>query len=420
MRRRVVTLVVIVAILGLIGWSVWRRLSERSAATGAAVPVPVAAALPARAAIERTLEYAGTLEARATVTVTPKAAGRIEHIAVIEGQAASKGQLLVQMEQDVASLEARQASAALAAAEAQLEQARRGVRPEELESARASLAQAERDLTTAEEDYRRAERLYKEGTIAKAKFEEADRQYRAAQTTLDNARRGVQMMEQGAGSEEQQMADARVQAARAQSDLAQLALDETRVVAPMAGRVAKVLADEGNLAGPATALVVLVNENAMVVKAAVPERWYGEFRSRRDRITARVAFAALPDHATFAGRLVAVSPTIDPASRTFTAEVEVTDPRRELAAGMYATVAFALERAEDALLLPLTAIVSRGGTTGVFVVAGEPPAARFLSVETGIESGPSVQVLGGIEETDRVIVEGNAFLEDGQAVEPGA
>jgi HlyD family secretion protein len=420
MSRRVITIIAIVLLLCLVGWRVVHRLFARPAEGAAAVAVPVATALPVRGPIERTMEYAGTLEARATVTVTPKAAGRIEGVAVSEGELVAKGQLLVQMEQEVARLQVQQATAALRAAEAQREKARRGVRPEELDNAKASLAQAEKDLATAQEDFGRAERLYAEGTIAKAKYEEADRQYRSAQTSLENARRGVQMMEQGAGSEEQRMADAQAEEARAQLDLAQLALDETRVTAPIAGRVAKVLADEGNLAGPATPLVALVNENAMVVKVPIPERWYGEFRSNRDRIGAMATFAALPGRQPFAGRLVSVSPTIDPASRTFTAEVEVSDPRKEVAAGMYASVTFALAHADDALLVPATALVTRGGTTGVFAAVGARPTARFLPVTTGIESGTVVQIVEGLDGGERVIVEGNAFLEDGEPVEPGA
>lgn len=422
MRRRVFAIVAALVILALIGWSVWRRLSARPAAVGAPIPAPVVAAVASRGPIERTLQYAGSLEPRATVTVTPKAAGRIERIFVSEGQAVAKGQLLAQMEQEVASLQAEQASAALRAAEAQLEMAKRGVRPEELENAKASLAQAEKDLSTAEENFNRSDRLYKEGTIAKAKYEDADRQYRAAETALENARRNVQMMAQGAGTEEQSMAEAQVKAARAQYDLARLALDETRIVAPIAGVAARVPADQGNLAGPSTPLVILTSETAMVVKAPVPERWYGLFRQARDRISARVSFAALPEPANFPGRLISISPTIDPASRTFTAEVEVSDPRRELAAGMYAAVDFVIEKATEALLVPATALVSRGGAEGVFVVDAPSPdaqVARFKPVRIGIESGPVVQVIEGIEAGAWVIVEGNAFLDDGQLVRTG-
>jgi RND family efflux transporter MFP subunit len=213
------------------------------------------------------------------------------------------------------------------------------------------------------------------------------------------------------------MAEAQLASARAQRDLAKLNLDNTRITAPIGGQVAKVPIDEGNLAGAATPLAVIVNEAVMVVKAAVPERHYGEFLAAGEAIDAGVVFAALPDRGALPGRLISISPTIDPASRTFTAEVEVNDPRGDLRSGMYASVTFRVARADDALLVPAAAICSRSGGRGVFVVDGG--VARFRVLETGIESGDAVQVTGGLTGGELVVVDGNAFLEDGQRVSVG-
>jgi len=92
----------------------------------------------------------------------------------------------------------------------------------------------------------------------------------------------------------------------------------------------------------------------------------------------------------------------------------VTDPAAELRSGMYASVTFQVERADDALLVPAAALCSRNGGRGVFVVDGD--VARFRVLETGIESGGAIQVTGGLAGGERVVVDGNAFLEDGQRV----
>jgi RND family efflux transporter MFP subunit len=416
MRRRLVAIAVVVVLAGLVGWSLWSRLGRRAAAA-APVAVPVAVQAAARGSIARSLRYAGTLEPRAMVTVLAKVPGRVERILVSEGDAVRAGRLLVLMEDDVARLQADSASAALATAQAQLEKARRGVRPEELANAQATLEAAEKDLADAETAGGRAERLYAEGAITATAREDAQGRLRAARTAVENARRGVQMMEQGAGSEEQRMAVSQLAAAQAQYDLAKLNLDNTRVTAPIGGEIAKVLIDEGNLAGAATPLAVIVNEAVMVVKAAVPERHYAEFLAGAERMRTEAVFTALPARGALPGRLIAVSPTIDPSTRTFTAEVEVTDVRAELRSGMYATVTFAVQRAEDALLVPAAALGTRGGARGVFIVDGG--VARFRALRTGIEDGETVQVLEGLAEGDLVVVDGNAFLEDGQRVSVG-
>jgi HlyD family secretion protein len=412
-HRTLILVAAAVALLGLVGWSAWSRLGRRQTAVPQ-VPVPVAVRTAQRGPISRSLRYTGTLEPHAMVTVLSKVPGRVERILVSEGQAVKKGQLLVLMEDDVARLQADQAAAALAADQAQLEKARRGVRPEELANARASLANAEKDLADAEVNFQRAERLYADGAISRAAREEAEARLRAARTGVDNARRSVRMMEQGAGSEEQRMAEAQLASSQAKYELAKLNLDNTHVTAPIDAQVARLPVDEGSLAGLSTPLAVLVNESAMVVKATLPERHYGAFLAGGERIRAQVAFAALPDRGALPARLVSVSPTIDPASRTFTAEVEVNDPRGGLASGMYASVTFEVERAEDALLVPATALCSRGGSRGVFVIDGG--TARFRALATGIEAGGAVQVLAGLAGGERVVVDGNAFLEDGQQV----
>jgi HlyD family secretion protein len=416
MKRRIVAIAALAVLAGLIGWSVWSRFGRRPPAPEP-VAVPVTVQAPVRAAISRSVRYAGTLEPRAMVTVLSKVPGRIERILVSEGDTVAKGQLLVLMEDDVARLQAEQASAALAAAQAQLEKARRGVRPEELVSAQATLAAAETDLEDAETAFQRAQRLFAEGVIAKAAQEEAEARLRAARTGVDNARRGVSMMEQGAGSEEQRMAEAQLASARAQRDLAKLNLDNTRVNAPIDGHVAKVPIDEGNLAGPATPLVVIVNETAMVVKAAIPERHFAAFLAAGERLRTEAVFAALAGRGALPGRVISIGPTIDPATRTFAAEVEVSDPKSELRSGMYASVTFQVERADDALLVPAAAICSRGGARGVFTVDGD--VARFRTLQTGIEADGRVQVLEGLAGAERVVVDGNAFLEDGQRVSVG-
>lgn len=162
------------------------------------------------------------------------------------------------------------------------------------------------------------------------------------------------------------------------------------------------------------------------MRIPLPEKLYGEFHERGGVITAQVTLPALPDAKPLAGRIASISPTVDPASRTFTAEVLIANPRGSMRAGMYAKVDFVMERAEGALLVPLSAVVKRGEKQGVFIVEeaaaeGSPDraaAARFREVVLGLRDGSKTQVLQGLAETDFVIIEGNAFLDDGQAVAP--
>lgn len=418
MKKRWIWIVLGAAVVGLIGYSVMSRVLAQSVKPDESAGVPVVATSPRRGEITRTLSYAGTLQPDSMVTLTPKVAGRIERILVKEGDWVAAGQVLVEMEDEVVRLQMQQAAGALSAAQAQFEKAKKGVRSEELQNAEASLAQAQKDVATAEQNFQRSERLYKEGAISRSKFEDGQRQFENAKTQVENARRSVQMMQKGASNEELDMAESQVKAMQAQYDLAKLQADYAKVTTPVAGRVAKVHTDQGNMAAQSTPIVTVVQDDTILVKIPVPEKYYGDIKARAASIEARVSPNALPGE-TFLGRVSAISPTVDPASRTFTVEVSLANGAGKLHAGMYAGVDLVVERIRDALLVPTVSLLKRGGKTGVYVlVQGGSWHAKFVEVATGLAEGDATQVLSGLAETDRVVSEGNSFLEEGEKVVP--
>jgi HlyD family secretion protein len=417
-KRRLWILILALIALAVLGVALLPRLRGAARAEEPQDWVPVIAGKPRLGMVERSIRVSGTLQPARTVAVTPKVPGRIERIFVEEGEAVSQGQLLVQIEDRAARLQMEQARAAWQAAEAQYEQARRGPRSEELENARALHAQAEADLGTAQESYRRAQALFAAGTIPKAQLEEAESRLRGARTGLENAGRTLAMLEQGAGPEEQEMARYQAEALRSAYELARLQVEFTSVRAPGPGVVVKVLKDEGNLAGTETAVLMLVQDDPLELEAAVPERYYGEVAAELKRIEARLTPEGYPGEEPVFGRVSAIEATVNPASRTFAVTVQVDNRAGRLRPGMYAEAELVLERVPDALLVPVSALLERGGQQLVFVLAPgvDPPRAVGRQVRTGIGGDEEVQVLSGLSLEDRIIVEGNAFLEDGQAV----
>jgi len=380
--------------------------------------VTVRVELPRVGTIERVLNTSGTLTAGSTITVTSKVSGRIEAIPVQEGQEVAEGELLVQIDEQTPRLQLDQAYAAWQVAQAQYEKALKGPRLEELENARALYEKAEKDLATAEESFGRSEQLYDGGTIPKAQFEQAESTLRAARTELENARRSLKMLEEGASPEERRMARAQAEAAKASYELARLQLENTRIRAPGAAVVAKVLQDEGNIVGTSTPILVLVQDDRIQVEIELAEKYYGEILSSGGSLEARIFPQAYPGTDAFQGRIFTVAPTINPGSRTFTVTVDITDPRDLLRPGMYAEVDLVLRRVPDALLIPASAVLERAGERIVFVVegSGQTAVASARAVVPGLSSAAQVQVLSGIDPEDRVIVEGNSFLEEGQRI----
>jgi membrane fusion protein (multidrug efflux system) len=165
-------------------------------------------------------------------------------------------------------------------------------------------------------------------------------------------------------------------------------------------------------------ILILVQDDPIHADIAVPERYYGEVAQKLGRIEARLSVAAYPENTVFSGRVIAISPTVHTGSRTFEVTVEIENANRLLRLGMYARVDLVMEKIAGALLIPRSALLDREEEKIVFVVQedGEGPRASIRKVRLGISNPGEVQILSGLSAQERIIVEGNAFLEDGQLV----
>jgi RND family efflux transporter MFP subunit len=402
---------------GLILYTIINRMMKKEEVDGE-VLTPVIAALPERGSISRKLYYSGTLMPKNTVMIISKVSGKIEKIFVKKGDVVTQDQTLVKIEDNAVSLRKEQAYSFLKVAEAQYEKAKKGLREEEIENARALVAQAEEDMALAEENFERTKNLFKSGTISKSTYDEAENMVRAGRTSLENAKRTLMLMEQGASDEEIEMAKANAEAARAQFELAKLQVDFTELSTPGFGIVADILADEGNLVGTSTPIMTIVQINPILAKIPVPEQYYGEFLENKETISIDIFPIAYPDSGGFNGDITAISPVIDPMSRTFEVEIEISNPIRKLRPGMYVNVEITLEVHDHALLLPSTAVVTRDNKKVIFIIEENSPVTVVRhEIMTGISTTDTVEILSNIPEGRQVIIEGNLFIEHGQSVQ---
>src|SRR6516162_9625335 len=95
-------------------------------------------------------------------------------------------------------------------------------------------------------------------------------------------------------------------------------------------------------------------------------------------------------------------------------EIEMPNPTGDLRPGAYAGVQLELERKQNALLVPVQALlVEKAGTSVFTVVDGK---ARKKPVQVGFNDGSNVEIAGGIQPDQAVILLGKQVLNDGQPV----
>ena len=181
------------------------------------------------------------------------------------------------------------------------------------------------------------------------------------------------------------------------------------LLAPISGVITELMAREGMTVTVGSSLFRINGLRKVWVDAEVAET-LGERVHRGDAVHARTA--ALPGVA-FDGRVGAILPSVNVATRTLTARVELANPRMELLPGMFVTAQFAPAATADVLLVPSEAVIETGTRRVVMLAEGD---ARFrrVNVETGAQGGGQTEIRSGLTVGQKVVVSGQ-FLIDSEA-----
>lgn len=338
-------------------------LAFASAIAHAQQPAPVAIAEPVlEPAVEQVL-LTGSFAARRAAGLSPRLAGRVESIHFEAGDAVEAGQVLVRLDERLATLE---------------------------------LAQAEADVARARAAYDEAIRLRDEGQrLAEDRFL-PDTEIRARASGAEVAR-------------------AELAVAEAARDTVAERLAFHEVIAPFDGVVARRLVDEGEWVPTGAAVGELVAIDELWLELQAPQRLWPQL----GRATgADVEVDAIPGR-SFRAELVARVPVSDPDARTFLVRLALIERGADITPGMTARARIDLPSERDVLLVPRDALVRYpDGTVTLFIVDrnASPPVARQRQVTLGRVDGDRAVIASGLEPGLPVVTRGNEGLSDGQPV----
>jgi multidrug efflux system membrane fusion protein len=272
-----------------------------------------------------------------------------------------------------------------------------------------------------EADY--AERV----TQGKAKLSEGQAALTKARLNLERARTlfaadSLTKPDLDGAQAEFDAAEARVAAASADIELAQIALRDTALISPTTGIVLDRRIEVGTLVSAGLVGFVLGDLSSVKARFGIPDAMIQAIHPG-DSIGVTVEAIA---GATFTGRVTAVAPAADPQSRVFDVEVTVPNHDGRLRPGMIGTVsvgqsASVAATANRSLTVPLGAVVrsdAAGGQFAVVVVQNQNgiDIARLRRVELGAVIGNTISVVNGLAPGEHVVVSGATLLVDGDPV----
>ncbi|MCP3736285.1 efflux RND transporter periplasmic adaptor subunit [Sphingomonas sp. RP10(2022)] len=182
----------------------------------------------------------------------------------------------------------------------------------------------------------------------------------------------------------------------------------TTISTPVGGVIKTLGVRQGMTVSQGQTLAEVNGLDTVWLNAAVPEAIAGKLRIGTP-VTATLA--AFPGE-SFRGRIAAILPQADAASRTLTIRVELSNRGGRLRPGMFASVALD-QGSRDALLVPSEAVIRTGRRTLV-MLAGPGGRFRPAEVRIGAEGGGKTEIVAGLSEGEKVVASGQ-FLIDSEA-----
>ncbi|HNW36693.1 MAG TPA: efflux RND transporter periplasmic adaptor subunit [Candidatus Ozemobacteraceae bacterium] len=334
---------------------------------------------------ELTYEAVGNIQSKIVTTLSSKVVGNILEVLKREGDAVKAGEVVVKIDaRDVAS-DLVGARAGLSEAAAMKTEIDRG-----LQAAVAQKQQAESGLKLAESSYQRIRELYDKKSVSRQEFDQAEAAFTTAQAQARGAQAQIDALEA-----KKSTVNARMSQAQAGISKVETIRTLAEVTSPFSGRVTARRIEPGMLAAPGVPLLTIEDSSQLRLEAMVPERFIASI-TEGQRV--EVVIDALEGR-TFSGSVAEILPSAEVMSHTFLVKIALA-AQPGLRSGMYARGAFVIG-SESVLLVPPSAIETRGQLEGIWVERDGKPVYRL--VRTGRTMPGGVEIVAGLRPGDRFL-----------------
>ncbi|HJV81262.1 efflux RND transporter periplasmic adaptor subunit [Noviherbaspirillum sp.] len=298
--------------------------------------------------LRQLLPLSGSLRAVNQASVKAKVPGEVREVLVREGEAVKTGQVLIKM--DVSDYQARvdQARGALQAARGQLE------------------------IATKTRDNNKA--LLDKGFISKTAFDNAESQY--------------------------DIARANVKSAKGALDVAQKALADTVIRAPISGLVSSRTVQPGEKVSADNRLLDVVDLNQMEMEAAVPAGDIMHVALGQD-VQMRVEGMPKP----IAGKVVRINPATQAGSRSIMVYVQIDNQQGALRVGMFGEAQLTIAKKSGVLSVPQSAIQTEAGNTFVYAIENSKLVRKpvTLGMRGDDGDGAAVEIVNGLARGAQIV-----------------
>lgn len=243
---------------------------------------------------------------------------------------------------------------------------------------------------------------------------------RLAIVKLDRDRAAELREKQTNSQAELDQAEAQLKQTQADVEALRAQLAKKKVTAPFDGRVGIRLVNVGQFVARGAPLMPLQKLNPIYVNFSLPQRYLPQIVSGQDVQVKVDAFG----NRVFAGKVNAINPEVDAASRNVSVQATIENPGEVLRSGMFAQVEVQLPADKPSVIVPATAIAYASYGNSVYIIENmkgpdgkEYLGARQQFVKIGATRGDQIAILEGVKPGEEVATAGIFKLRNGAPVQ---
>jgi len=383
--------------------------SDKSKETEPAVPVQIVQV--EKTALQQKVSAEGVLFPIAQSAIVPKISAPVQKFLVNRGSHVHKGELLAVLENRDLAAAAQENKGAYTQAEATYAITTAADLPQQMQKAELDNQAAKQALDAQQKIYDSRQQLFREGALPRKELDQSSVDLTNARNQYEMAQRHLDSLKGMGEAQLSKSAKGQLESAQGKFQGAEAQLQYSEIHSPISGVITDRPLYPGEMAAAGTPLLTIMDISQVVARAHIPQT-EAMLLKRGDNATLSAPGLEQP----ISGKVVLVSPALDPNSTTVEIWVQGKNPKEALRPGTSAEITMVSRTVQDALAIPAAALLTaQDGTTSV-MVAGNDGKAHQQTVKVGFHDGDKVQILEGLEAGQKIVGSGAYGLPDNSKI----
>ena len=362
--------------------------------------VAVQVAQAERGKIEQVIRTEAILFPRDQAALTPKIASPVRTFYVNRGNRVHRGQLLAVLENRDLSASVMDTQGTYEQAQATYGLATTSGLPEEWQKAEYDLKSAKEAYDAQQKVFDSRKVLFDQGALPRKDYDQAAVALIQAKATYEITQKHLEALEAAGKKDELKAAKGQLTSAQGKYEGANALLSYSEIKSPIDGVVTDRPVYPGETPAPGTPILTVMDTSSVIAKAHIPQQDAALLKPGDP------ATLSGPGGVEASGKVSLVSPALDPNSTTVEVWVTAPNPDGALRPGTTVTARVTAQTVNDAVLVPVSALLKTPEGAESVLVVGLDNKAHQVNVEAGIREGDQVQITKGLKGGERVVSSG--------------